>query len=193
MGYYIPDEAALTLLAWTTFTPPEPEIQAALVVLGRSPVTAFPPMNETETRLIAAYRETLNPRLLTGRMDDVWEAIADGEWYAWLYAVHETAELQEFASGATNPFDRQQWNTNWRNAHLRATLYELRYLRAWANQLGTDAPELALELRHPIRSGFGAHARHVADLQLLAGFASPTVDELSAAALVWYKIKRGVP
>ncbi len=191
MAYYVTAEQALLLLAQGIFVPPDEEVEQAKRVLEISPAVGYPAFAEGEVRLIGVYREALSPRMLSGRIDEVWQAIVEDEFYAWLYAVHEAAELQEFANQAVNPFDRVQWNAHWKQPHLRAVLFELQYLRVWARQLGEEVPELALEMQHPIRGGYGSHKLFVQDVQTQTGWLMPTLSELQAASQFWQQIKKG--
>jgi hypothetical protein len=191
LGSYLQTQGTLLLFQAASYTtPPASERRAVLSVLQQSPVSGYSAFIDVEVGLLGVYRETLNPRALSGRIDDVWDDMRTGQWYAWLYAIHEAAELQAFADIGHNPFDVVQWRANWKIPHLRATTAELLYLRAWSQQLGMNIPELAIESEHPIRSGYAPHLKQMQDLQAFHGWPTPTVAERQAAQQFWQQIRR---
>lgn len=138
--------------------------------------------------MVGIYRELLAPRALIGRTDDSWAAIVQAEWYAWIYAIHEISEINEFSRLGVNPFDNTEWNRYWQLPHLRATIIELQYLRTWAIQSGEDVPEPALLTEHPIRSLFpAAQTRDLHNAQREMGWPDPTAAEVQAAQRFWNK------
>lgn len=191
LAVYITAWRKLLPLTKGLIVPPNSEIRAACSILSNSPVAGYPRFIPTEVRLLGIYRETLNPRSLSGRMDDVWIDIVQNEWYAWLYAVHEAGELQAFAEIDVNPFDLSMWKSHWKVPHLRATVGELRFLRGWSRRLGIDVPELAIESEHLLRKGYASHVQFIRDLQADQYWSASTSSELEAARQFWQQIKRG--
>jgi hypothetical protein len=138
---------------------------------------------------MAAYRAQLSK---TGGYDFIWPAIVLGEPLAWVYAVHEAAELQAFADLGVNPFDRAQFAEYLPEAHLRATVAELRYLRYWARQEGLDAPELTFAMENPVLKAYpDSQARWIGLLQSHENWPPPTYRERRKAAQFWQRVLRG--
>ena len=187
---YITTIGLLESLAMGKSEPPQAEILSVLQMLTNNPVEGYPAFTFREVRLMGVYRELLNPRIVTGRIDDVWEDIRRGEWYGWLYAVHEAKELQAFVDIGVNPFDMVSWRHYWKACHLCATAFELQYLRDWAVQLGFDVPEIAIEQTHPIRGRYAVHAQHLRDLREAEGWQEASEDDLPTAAGFWQQIRQ---
>src|SRR5438045_3426698 len=79
---------------------PADDLGSAERVLAASPVSGREPFSIAEVRLVGAYRL----RVARGGYEFVWPTIVAGEPEAWIYAVHEAAELQAFADLNANPF-----------------------------------------------------------------------------------------
>jgi hypothetical protein len=129
-----------------------------------------------------------------GGHEFVWPEIIRGDPLAWPFAIHEIAELHAFEMAGLNPFDSTAWRQYLREAHLQATSFELQYLCAWAQQLGTSVPELAIEIEHPLRRGTLQHDVLINDLKSRQGWTDPTLNERQEAQLFWQRIRqRGTP
>jgi hypothetical protein len=166
--------------------PDDHELQAALGVLAQSPVVGYVSFTEAEVRLLGAYRAFVSQ---TGGYESVWSSIVGGDWNAWIYAVHEAAELEALAEMGFNPFDSPTWNSNWQEAHLNAVLEELRFLTQWAAQEGWEAPPLAIERENPERKQYPAsHARLIDWLQQSQQWSVPTPAECETASQFWQTI-----
>ena len=189
MADYIPVAERLTYQARHVVPPPEAEIQQAVRVLSNCPVPGFASFDEAEARLVGIYREYLSPRTINLRRDGIWDAIISDDWYAWIVAVHEAAELQAFAEQGINPFNRDRFNKHLEKAHLRGTVVELRFLCAWAKSLNLDVSELAIETENPIRKQTKGHPFLLQGLQVENSWATPTSEELALATLLWRQIK----
>ena len=184
MGY-LSNESLLVAQAGV-FSPLEREIAAAWRVLSTCPVVGYLGFTEVEVRLLGAYREFLSPRSLTGRIDEYWLSIVQGEWYAWIIALHEIYELECFSAMGVNPFDLTQWRENWEPAHLQATVFELHYVRDWARQSGEDVSEIALLLEHPLRKQLPqSHNRDVRAVRHSQGWTVPDEAERQKARRFW--------
>jgi hypothetical protein len=168
--------------------PPEEEVLAAIGILSRSPVHGYAPFDEEEVRLIAAYRVYAS----RGAIDVVWRGISEGDWNSWIYAIHEAAEIQTFADMGFNVFDRVAFDRHLSQAHLHATLVELRYIQQWAGQVGLDTPELALETENPMRKQFPElHRALLTALAAHQGWSAPSTAELQTARAFWEQIRTG--
>ncbi len=179
-------------------TPPQSELQAALRVLAHSPVSGYLPFSSEEVETVGKYRELLAPRRLTHRADDFWNAIVNGEWYAWLVAVHEAAEIDALTRFGINPFDSRQFNAfntfsnpDFTAAHVETSLIELQYIQDWAKQLQYATSLVAIAMQHPInRSLNPTYQQFVKTLQTREGWPDPTQEELDAAIEVWNVVRR---
>lgn len=188
MADYIQAVGRLSLQARTVVALPETEIEAALGFLSYSPVAGYPAFIEEEVRLVAAYRAAVTA---AGSYDFVWRSIAAGDSEGWIYAVHEAAELQTFADMGVNPFDATQRSLYFEEAHKRATLVELRYLRDWSRDLNLNTSELALEMENPIRGTSHTQAQWIDSLQSEQNWPAPTDVELQEARQFWQHVLRG--
>ena len=101
MPKYIEDIELLSEYAADVFSATEDEIQAAVRVLSANPVDGEPEITEENIRLVSQYRLSFS----LGNADPIWQEIWQGKPTAWVYAIHETAELQAFAEMNVNPFD----------------------------------------------------------------------------------------
>ncbi len=187
MGSYIRSVQRLTRQARRVVIPPEESIQAALRVLARSPVIKYPPFMEAEVRLLGAYRA----QQPYGIYDPLWQDITNGLPEAWIYAVHEAAEMQAFADMGVNPFVADTFRRNLEEAHLQAAAIEIQYLQDWAQQIGHHLPELALETENPIRKQFSGHLKLLTELKARLNWPDPTDSELTTARQFWTHILRG--
>jgi hypothetical protein len=195
---YIPAAAFLSSFTSAMLAPPISEVQTAEVVLSQSPVLSYSSFSTDEVEIIGKYREMLAPRALTNRTDDFWEAIVTDEWYAWLVAVHEAAEVDAFIRIGINPFDSTQLdlysifnNLDFATAHIEASLIELQYIQDWAKQLNRDTSYTALALQHPINKVLNPNYRQfVKTLQTREGWPDPTQQEMDTAGEVWNAIRR---
>ena len=69
------------------------ELLEAERVLSQSPVPGYRGFTADEVRTLAAYR----CQFAAGVNDGVWAAIVQNRPEAWLYAIHEAAEIEAFA------------------------------------------------------------------------------------------------
>ncbi len=162
----------------------EEEILAAIAFLSRCPVLEYHAFTEQEVRLIAAYMKAASGHAYNA----FWRSMVSGYPEAWTYAVHEAAELQAFAERSLNPFDAGQHNAYLAEAHLKATVQELVFLRAWAKQLQLRAPELAIEMENPIRSQSVRHKNFLETLRGYQQYPEPTLEELQIARQFWQRL-----
>ena len=184
MGAYIQAVAELSEWARNVSGFPEAEIQAAIAFLARCPVAGYPPYDEDEVRLVAAYLAE------SGGIsyNQFWRGMVAGYAEAWSYAVHEAAELQAFADAGVNPFDAAQRRNSLKAAHLQATIVELRFLSKWARQRQFDTSEMAIELANPIRSQLSSHRELAEELQAHQSYPAPTPEQLESARQFWRQI-----
>ena len=197
MQFYIQDAERLNSFQ-TIDTPPQSEIQAAARVLAHNPVVGSLLFSIEVVELVGKYRELLAPRRLTHRIDDFWNAIVSGEWYAWLVAIHEAAEIDALARRGINPFDSRQFNAfntfnnpDFAAAHVEASLIELQYIQEWAKQLQRATSLVAIALQHPINRSLNPnYHQFVKTLQTREGWPDPTQEELNAATEVWNAVRR---
>lgn len=169
--------------------PTEEEVQRALQVLSSPPVAGYPPFRESEVRAIGAYRKTLS-----GESDFAWKLIVEGDWTAWQVAVHEAAEIHAYeAILGIDWTDKAQRDAVMEDAHLYATIQELRFLVEWARQEGYDLPELAIEAENPLRKYTRQHAEWIQKLRDRYNLPDPTPAQKRMAARFWGKIRKTAP
>jgi hypothetical protein len=188
MKGYISDPEKPTWWAQGVAEAPDVEIQAGLILLSYAPVSEYRGFTENEVRLVAKYRRTFP----LGANDPVWKAIYTAQTEAWVYAIHESAELQAFADMEVNPFDVKLRIAYLAEAHLRATIAELHYLQIWAAQLKLTTSEMALEESNPLRNWTRQHRHQLIDLQIRTGWPQPTAAELQDALSFWRQILGGI-
>jgi hypothetical protein len=185
---YIPAAGTLLYQIGHIVMPDDHELQTALGVLSQSPVVGYAQFTEVEIRLLGAYRAFVSQ---AGGYESVWSSIVEGDWNAWIYAVHEAAELQAFADRSINPFDSATWHSNWQEPHLKGVLAELQFLTDWALQEGWAAPPLAIERENPERKQYPtSHARLIDRLQQRQQWLAPTPAECETATRFWQTIRR---
>lgn len=187
MAVYIRAVDVLSRQIGRTILPPDREIEATLHALSGSPVVGYEPFTEAEVRLIAAYRS----KMARGSYDAVWRGLVGNAPEAWAYAIHEAAELQALADLGLNPFDTTLQQESFEEAHLRAVIRELFYLKDWSRQAAIETSELAIEIENPLRKLFGSQARLVRLLQSRQGWQQPTASERQAARRFWQRILTG--
>jgi hypothetical protein len=141
-------------------------------------------MTEIQVLLIGKYRLSYP----LGVADPVWKAIYAGWPEAWIYAIHELAELQAFHDIGVNPFHLALRMENLSEAHLRAIIVELRFLQRWAIHLGMTAGELAIEAENPLRAWIRNHQQLMIQLQSHTGWDAPTPEALVSARLFWQTV-----
>ena|SRR5579872_351493 len=188
MGSYIRSVRWLSARSKRVASPPEMDVVAARHVLSHSPVGGYPSFTGTEVRLLALYRVASGG----GLADSVWQSIVAARPEAWIYAIHEAIEMQAFTDIGADPFSKAEWRDHLPEAHLRATIYEVQFLRDWARQEGLDAPEVAIAMENPMRNVFPAqHRTLLATLQARQGWLWPTDGERRTAQRFWQAILRG--
>ncbi len=99
------------------------ELQAAQDVLSLIPVVGYGTFTEAEVHAIGVYRLAVSQ----GAYDAVWRGIVGHAPEAWVYAVHEAAELQAFVDLTINPFDAIIRQLSLLEAHTHAVIVELQY------------------------------------------------------------------
>jgi hypothetical protein len=188
LAEYIPAVRKLARQGDHITFPPIADIQRAFHILSKPVVAGYPPFTKAEVRVIAAYRAYLK----VGGFEFVWPSIVAGDWTAWLLAIHEAAELQAFADLDANPFVYTVWERNWQEPHIRAVLAELRYLRGWAQQMGIETSENALEATNPIRGLLqDDHLDFMQVLEARTGWSAAAENESQTARRFWQEIRSG--
>jgi hypothetical protein len=148
-------------------------------VLKVSPVPDYPGFTIEEVRVLAAYR--CQHRI--GTEDIIWQHIVSGLPEAWLYAVHEAAEIEAFVAFGIDFLQRQIWEPFLPKAHVMACIAEDSFLKAWADHLGYNTTEMALEIANPIRRQHLSYWANVDAVQMVSGWAEPSESqELQAQA-----------
>jgi hypothetical protein len=185
MERYIGDVKRLLRQAGSIALPLEAEIQSAIKALSVSPVAGYPPFTAEEVYLLAAYRVALAQSL----MDDTWKRIVNGEDLAWIYALHESAEIHHLQTRGVNPFRSVTESSFFAEAHLQATLIELQYLQEWAVQYGIEVSLSAIERTNPVRGQFPhAHRLLLLHLETHQNWLTPLPEELERAHQFWRRI-----
>jgi hypothetical protein len=168
---------------------PPDELIAATKALSHPPVSGYAAFDVNEVRLIGQYRLAVSAE---GGYETVWPSIVRGLPEAWVYAVHEAAEIQAFADLGVNPFAPDEFMVYLEEAHIRATLAELRFLKDWSKQSNLEASELAIEVANLERAQFKAgHARLLNELRGRQGWSLPTAREIEIAAEFWRLLRAG--
>jgi hypothetical protein len=171
----------LTKQAEASVSPVQTQIDAAVRHLAINPLPGEPGMAQVQVRLIGKYRLSYP----LGTADTVWKAIYSGWPEAWIYAVHELAELQAFCDIGVDPFNFALRMENLSEAHLRAIIVELGFLQRWAIYMGMAIGELAIEAENPLRAWIRNHWQLMAQLQSRTGWDIPGPDDLILARSFW--------
>jgi hypothetical protein len=188
MTKYIANIETLVEEAPFGLIPPEVELHAASYVLSRCPIQMYPAFTEMEVRIVGCYRYSFS------LSDPVWKSIFAGSPEAWIFAVHEAAELNAFAQMGLSPFDKQQWLDGLGEAHLQATVVEVEFLKRWSEQSGLTLSELAIEAANPIRGQFTReHTLLIAKLARNYGWSLPAENEQEQARQWWLQILETKP
>jgi hypothetical protein len=184
---YIDAVSKLTQQSEAIASPPRRQLNAALRILFNNPVPGEPAFTALEVGLIGKYRITF----ATGLNDPIWQAIYSGHPEAWIYAIHEAAELQEFSKLGADPFVMEERTQNLYDAHLCATIFEIQYEQKWATHLGYFTSEMALEVENPLRNWIRHHDRLLEAIQAQTGWHPATETEQIAAQMFWNALLKG--
>jgi hypothetical protein len=166
--------------------PPEIALRKAEQTLATSPVPGYPGFIPEEVRALAAYR----CQFLSGREDAVWQAIVDAASEAWLYAVHEAAEIEALVASGIDYLQTDELKHHLLSAHITACTVEDGFLWAWTSHLGYNTTEMALEITNPIRKQFASHRQNIVSVQRHTTWPWPDEAQLNEAIAFYRRILR---
>jgi hypothetical protein len=183
MGSYI-GPVAHQMATNAIVMPPEAMLQRAEQTLAVSPVPGYPGFISDEIRTLAAYR----CQHLMGVADLIWQAIINAAPEAWMYAVHEAAEIEALTAAGIDLLQRSAWERHMPQAHAVACIVEAGFLKAWADYLGYNTTTMALEINNPVRKQFTSHRSVIVDVQYTTGWEWPNISEEADAVAFFQEI-----
>jgi hypothetical protein len=179
---YIGSEAQIIAVRASNQAPLSQVTQAAHH-LASAPVSGYAGFSTAEIQVLGVYRYVLG-----GSNDRIWSAIVDGKPEAWMYAIHEAAEIEAFATAGIDFTNRQKVEQNLSTCHIAACIAEDHFLHKWASELGYNTTETALEIQNPIRKGYPSHRIWIARIIATTEAVWPDEDQEGQAERFFRRI-----
>ena len=159
------------------------QVRQAELHLAARPVQGYAAFSTAEIEVLAVYRFVLG-----GGNDQIWAAIVAGKPEAWMYAIHEAAEIEAFTAAGIDFTNPQEIKRDLSACHVIACIAEDRFLHTWASGLGYNTTEIALEIQNPIRRGYPSHRFWITRIMATTGALWPDEDQEHEAQSFYKRI-----